>query len=112
MLLAFAAESGELALCLQVAQALPDGAASSQTWRNHLCSGTCLEYSARLCVQVVDLRRRQDVSIARIFEVMVATAFYSGLVYMFYDGTGMATRGAKTTVQATSLSNEDVTNEK
>ncbi|KAK9822196.1 hypothetical protein WJX81_002228, partial [Elliptochloris bilobata] len=26
-------------------------------------------------------------SIARIFEVMVATAFYSGLVYMFYDGT-------------------------
>lgn len=27
-------------------------------------------------------------SIARIFEVMIATAFYSGLVYMFYDGTG------------------------
>ena len=29
-------------------------------------------------------------SIARIFEVMIATAFYSGLVYMFYDGTGKA----------------------
>jgi hypothetical protein len=35
-------------------------------------------------------------SIARIFEVMIATAFYSGLVYMFYDGTGqpLANAGA------------------
>ena len=35
-------------------------------------------------------------SIARIFEVMIATAFYSGLVYMFYDGTGqpLASAGA------------------
>ena len=51
-------------------------------------------------------------SIARIFEVMVATAFYSGLVYMFYDGTGTATRGAGVTVQATWLSTGNLTEEK
>lgn len=41
-------------------------------------------------------------SIARIFEVMVATAFYSGLVYMFYDGTGMAHGGTILTDQVLS----------
>ena len=51
-------------------------------------------------------------SIARIFEVMVATAFYSGLVYMFYDGTGVLPRGAVVTVQATSVSSEELTEEK
>lgn len=47
-------------------------------------------------------------SIARIFEVMVATAFYSGLVYMFYDGTGMAPRGAVLAVQSDLVVNEDL----
>ena len=41
-------------------------------------------------------------SIARIFEVMVATAFYSGLVYMFYDGTGTAPGNAVVTKHASS----------